>query len=228
MFHDPTIRKPQFIKVARNDADGQYQDQPMSPVHYQHLTKAKDEKNPLPTHAHTMPQPTTTMSKASGQSSPRLQQADSASALGGFMRAGTIPIQRATGYLKSPGKAVASLLGTSPMEYYDKVSGMIAGGQRHYSEADGLSTDDHVRDPDDEMDVLQAERRFREHFALPESERLVATYFAFLHRVLPLYGKIYISTTKLCFRSLLLGTRTKVSHDFLSSATIAIVVANKI
>ena len=50
--------------------------------------------------------------------------------------------------------------------------------------------------------------RFRAHFAL--TEKLQATYYGYLHRVLPLYGKIYIGERHFCFRSLLPGTKTKL------------------
>lgn len=209
MFHDPTIRKQQAMKGATNEATDQSrrQSEDAPTQQDQAAIKAKTEEAlfaGLPNARQT-----------TNQEVQKTPPSDSPGALGGLMRAGSLPIQRASSYLKGPSKAVASLLGTSPMEYYDKVSGMLAGGQRHYSEVDGLSADDHVRDPDEETDVLEAERRFRGHFALPDSERLVATYFAFLHRVVPLYGKIYVGTTRLCFRSLLPGTqRTKLIVPF--------------
>ncbi|KAL1310862.1 hypothetical protein AAFC00_001094 [Neodothiora populina] len=206
MFHDPTIRK---IKATAADENTEQR----SAWHSEDTSSGSERVSSTPRSKHEASigrKSSAATSKAEGEDGQTAQQAESSSALGGIIRAGTIPIQRATGYLRGPGKAVASLLGTSPMGYYDRVTGMIAGGQRHYTEVEGLSPNDHVRDPDDEADVQHAERRFREHFALPDSERLVATYFAFLHRVLPMYGKIYVGTTKLCFRSLLLGTRTKL------------------
>lgn len=133
--------------------------------------------------------------------------------LGGFMRAGSYPIQRATDLLRDQGRRVSSLLGASPRGYYEKVYGMWAGGKKHYADADGLQGEDYVYDPDEESDTAQAEARFRDYFALPASEKLVAAYFAHILRVLPLYGKIYIGSTKLCFRSLLPGTRTKVREE---------------
>lgn len=96
------------------------------------------------------------------------------------------------------------------MGYIEKVSGMWAGGRRHYGEAEGILPDDQDVDPEDKEDGCNHGDRFRAHFALPPTEKLQATYFAYLHRVLPLYGKIYVSQKKLCFRSLLPGTRTKM------------------
>lgn len=213
VFHDPTIRKPHSTRSALTEAveSARHNTSPDLGRNRgsQPSPEAQAEAMQMETAAPSQRQ-TAGVDQSLGHNARKSRQQDSSRPFGGLMRAGTNPIQLATGYLKGQSKAVASLLGTSPMEYYDKVSGMIAGGKRHYSEADGLSTDDRVRDPDDEMDVLEAERRFRDHFALPESEKLVATYFAFLHRVLPLYGKIYVGTTRLCFRSLLLGTRTKL------------------
>ncbi len=54
------------------------------------------------------------------------------------------------------------------------------------------------------------EQRHRMHFTLPESEKLQATFYGFLYRVLPLHGKIYISKKYICYRSLIPATRTKL------------------
>ncbi|TKA66206.1 hypothetical protein B0A55_08625 [Friedmanniomyces simplex] len=116
---------------------------------------------------------------------------------------------------KAPqGKRGLSYLGSSPKDYYTKFSGAMAGGKRHYSEADGLAPEDRIEDPEDDLDTVEHERRFQQHFALPESERLLAVYYGSLHRVLPLYGKVYIGTRNFCFRSLLYGTRTKLVVPF--------------
>jgi sterol 3beta-glucosyltransferase len=69
---------------------------------------------------------------------------------------------------------------------------------------------DRYLDPEDEEASVGHGDRFRAHFALPPTEKLQATYFGYMHRVLPLYGKIYISNRHFCFRSLLPGTRTKL------------------
>ena len=122
------------------------------------------------------------------------------------------PLQRAAGlagYLKNSSKRMSSLLATESMGYVEKVSGMWAGGRQHYDGAEGLALEEGL-DRAEEGESDDYGKRFRAHFALPETERLQATYFGFLHRVLPLYGKIYISNRKFCFRSLLPGTRTKL------------------
>jgi sterol 3beta-glucosyltransferase len=129
------------------------------------------------------------------------------------VKAGSYPLQRAAGfagYLKDHSKRMSSLLATESMGYFEKVSGMWSGGKRHYDDPVGLMPDDDLGDPEDEEDIAEHGDRFRTHFTLREVEKLQATYFGFLHRVLPLYGKIYISNRSFCFRSLLPGTRTKV------------------
>lgn len=134
-----------------------------------------------------------------------------------LLRAGRYPLQRASGlanFLRERSRRMSSLVATESMGYYEKVSEMWAGGGRHYSTADGLAPDDGVRDVDDDEDAAMAAKRFRDHFALPESEQLIASYYTYFHRVLPLYGKIYISNKHFCFRSLLPGTRTKVRHSY--------------
>jgi sterol 3beta-glucosyltransferase len=95
------------------------------------------------------------------------------------------------------------------MGYVEKVSGMWKGGGKHYDEPAGLRTDEEEAE-DDPEERANSEARFQAHFALPETEKLQAAYFGHLMRLLPLYGKIYISDRHFCFRSLLPGTRTKL------------------
>lgn len=133
--------------------------------------------------------------------------------LNDFVKAGTYPLQRAAGfaeYLKSRSRQMSSLLATESMGYIEKVSGMWIGGQRHYGETEAVLSEDPNVDLEDKEGGFNHGDRFRAHFALPSTERLQATYYAYLHRVLPLYGKIYVSERRLCFRSLIPGTRTKM------------------
>ncbi|KAJ5582308.1 hypothetical protein N7535_000928 [Penicillium sp. DV-2018c] len=137
--------------------------------------------------------------------------------LNDLVKAGAYPLQRAAGfaeYLKTRSKQMSSLLATESMGYIEKVSGMWIGGQKHYGEREGPLLEDRNADPEDTEGEFNHGDRFRAHFALPSTERLQATYYAYLHRVLPLYGKIYISQRKLCFRSLIPGTRTKMILPF--------------
>ncbi|GAB7346599.1 hypothetical protein MBLNU459_g1743t1 [Dothideomycetes sp. NU459] len=224
IFHAPTIQKGQA--VAHTPSRSVDQRRKGSRDTTRSSSRERDRAQPPPSepteHDTATAGVPTTLPKKTNSDGLGLTQSDS-STLGGIVRASAMPIQRASGlagYITKHGKKVTNLLGTSPYEYYGKVSGMLAGGKKHYSEADGLSADDHVNDLEDDADVLEAGRRFREHFALPESEKLVAAFFGCLHRVLPLYGKIYIGTTKLCFRSLLIGTRTKVVVPFKDILTV--------
>ncbi|KAI1826364.1 glycosyltransferase family 1 protein [Xylaria intraflava] len=128
---------------------------------------------------------------------------------------GTYPLYRAgafANYLNETSRRMTNLLATESMGYVEKVSGMWKGGRKHYHEMPGLGINE-VGD-DDQNGVNRshavAMERFRAHFALPETEKLQATYFGYLIRVLPLYGKVYISDRHFCFRSLLPGTRTKL------------------
>lgn len=129
-----------------------------------------------------------------------------------MVKAGSFPLQRVAGfagYLRNRSGRMSRLLATESMGYVEKVSGMWAGGRKHYGEHEGIMSEKCLDAEDEEASVGHGDR-FRAHFALPQSEKLQATYFGYLHRVLPLYGKIYISNRKFCFRSLLPGTKTKV------------------
>ncbi|KAK4664754.1 Sterol 3-beta-glucosyltransferase [Podospora pseudopauciseta] len=125
---------------------------------------------------------------------------------------GTFPFKGAgalMGYLDRQSRRMSNLLATESMGYVEKVSGMWKGGKKHYDEPAGLRTDE--EDAEDNPDERAThEARFREHFALPKTEKLQAAYYAHMMRVLPLYGKIYIGNRHFCFRSLLPGTRTKL------------------
>ena len=135
------------------------------------------------------------------------------SGLRGIFRASAYPLQRAygaAGYLRSGTKHMGNLLATESMGYYEKVSGMWAGGRKHYKSQDGLSPEDTVRELEDDEDALNHGERFRAHFGLPDSEELHSAFFCYYFRVLPLYGKIYISNRHFCYRSLWPGTREKV------------------
>lgn len=139
-----------------------------------------------------------------GPSTPTLQS---------ITKIGSYPLQRAgafADYLNKTSKRMSSLLATESMGYVEKVSGMWKGGHKHYDDPTGLRPDKDELEEGSEGKIQTSMERFRAHFALPETERLQATYFGYILRVLPLYGKIYISDRSFCFRSLLPGTRTKL------------------
>lgn len=147
-----------------------------------------------------------TATQSGGTTIPR-----TASPLQDIVKVGAYPLQRAgafAGYLKNRSEKMSKLLATESMSYLEKVSGMWAGQRAHYGENETVIEDDRDVDPEDEEANVGYGDRFRSHFALPTSEKLQATYYSYLHRVIPLYGKVYISTNKFCFRSLM--NRTKV------------------
>lgn len=126
------------------------------------------------------------------------------------------PLQKATGlagFLRNRSKRMGNLLATESMGYYEKVSGMLVGGRKHYNTAEGLEPNDQIQGFEDDEDAIKAAENFREHFAFPETEVLQSSFFASLQRVLPNYGKIYISSKYFCFRSLMPTSKTKVCHS---------------
>jgi sterol 3beta-glucosyltransferase len=125
------------------------------------------------------------------QAPPRLSGSSSA-----LQDIASYPLQKATGlagFLKTRSKRMGNLLASESMGYYEKVSGMLAGGRKHYNTAEGLETGDQVHGYEDDEDAAKAAENFRDHFAFPETEILQSSFFASLQRVLPNYGKIYIS-----------------------------------
>ncbi|KAI4229645.1 MAG: hypothetical protein L6R36_000692 [Xanthoria steineri] len=209
VFQSPTIQRHQHlprentemrprhsydsVKPKAVPADIQIQPPSRSQTH------ASPKTRPLP-----LPHQTPDDQLQLSSSSPTLQQ---------LVKAGSYPLQRAAGfagYLRSRSTRMSRLLATESMGYVEKVSGMWAGGRKHYGDAEGVIPDGPVDDCEDDEDPAGHGDRFRAHFALPPTERLQATFFGYLHRVLPLYGKIYISNRKFCFRSLLPGTKTKM------------------
>lgn len=129
------------------------------------------------------------------------------------LKASSYPFQRAAGfaeYLSNRSLQMSSRLASESMGYLEKVSEMWAGGQQHYGESEGVIPQDRAVDAEDREQGCSYGDRFRSHFALPYTEKLQATYFAYLHRVIPIYGKIYVSQRKVCFRNLLPIPRTKM------------------
>ncbi|KAL2179525.1 glycosyltransferase family 1 protein [Thermothelomyces heterothallicus CBS 202.75] len=185
VFHSPTSRRP------RGNREGEH---PLSPTGARSKQARRDASRPRTTEAGDAEAIATT---------PTLQ---SIATMGGY------PFRKANAlieYLDRHSRRMSNLLATESMGYVEKVSGMWKGGGKHYDEPAGLRTDEEDAG-DDPADRANSEARFRAHFALPESEKLQAAYFGHMMRVLPLYGKIYISDRHFCFRSLLPGTRTKL------------------
>ncbi|EJS42662.1 atg26p [Saccharomyces arboricola H-6] len=59
-----------------------------------------------------------------------------------------------------------------------------------------------------ETEDISANERFRFHFKFNKDMSLISTYYTYLNRNVPVYGKIYVSNDVLCFRSLLPGSST--------------------
>lgn len=55
-----------------------------------------------------------------------------------------------------------------------------------------------------------AVQRFRKHFKLTNGESLISASFTYLTRNVPLYGKLYIADSVMCFRTLLPTVNTKM------------------
>lgn len=145
------------------------------------------------------------------------QLSGSSSALQDLMGAASYPLQKASGlagFIRSRSKRMSNLLATESMGYYEKVSGMWAGGRKHYNTAEGLTPDDQVHGLEEDEDATKAAEHFREHFALPDAEQLQSSFFCSLTRIFPTYGKIYVSNHYLCFRSLMPGSKTKIILPF--------------
>ncbi|CEP64336.1 sterol 3-beta-glucosyltransferase LALA0_S11e01794g [Lachancea lanzarotensis] len=55
-----------------------------------------------------------------------------------------------------------------------------------------------------------ASKRFKSHFSLKDDEILRAAYYTHLNKNIPVYGKLYVGTSVICFRSLIPGNKTKM------------------
>lgn len=213
VFHSPTANRLETLSSEEVDPLGRQSedtarsssakaDMAASQILQKDAAPILSSPQPRPAKSRKPPQEIIT-TPARNTASPNLQD---------LVKAGSFPLQRVAGfagYLKNHSSRMSRLLATESMGYVEKVSGMWAGGRRHYGDNEGIVSDRYL-DPEDEEASVGHGDRFRAHFALSASEKLQATYFGYLHRVLPLYGKIYISNRKFCFRSLLPGTKTKV------------------
>ncbi|KUI72467.1 Sterol 3-beta-glucosyltransferase [Cytospora mali] len=196
VFHSPTVHR------SASASRGKERERPRSP--HRHISTGSLGAHFRSHHAATTGHVTDPSSGEHAEPTP------STPTLQTISKMGTYPLQRVGAfaeYLGRHSKRMGGLLATESIGYAGKVSGMWKGGQRHYDDPHALRTDD---EDDDEEQVKIAEERFQAHFALPKSERLRATYFGYFMRVLPLYGKVYLSERNFCFRSLMPGTRTKL------------------
>lgn len=199
VFHSPTMR--------RSDASSQSTDAKEEELH-------RESESSIPAESMSMKHAATTGHMGQlGYHGQGMGPRSTTPTLQSITKMGSYPLQRAgafADYLNKTSKRMSSLLATESMGYVEKVSGMWKGGRKHYGEPAGLRPDEDELEEDSDGKIQTSMERFRAHFALPESEKLQATYFGCIIRVLPLYGKIYISDRSFCFRSLLPGTRTKL------------------
>lgn len=201
--------------------------------------KEKEKKDKKERRRSGLPHAVTTGQLNLGSETADGYPSDDAGLTQNLARLGSFPLQRAGVYadwLNRTSRKMSSLLATESMGYVEKVSGMWKGGRQHFDD-DGYAANEfsaelegasdiersnalHLQQqppmpltpglPDAGADTIISNEHFREHFALPDSEKLQATYFGHMMRVLPLYGKIYMSSRYFCFRSMLPGTRTKL------------------
>lgn len=126
-------------------------------------------------------------------------------------KTGKYPLQRAaywSDWMKKAPTTFGKAITQKPMTVFEKVTGMWAGGKHHYRQHESGEPSE----PDGKSEPIEVlEERFRNYFALSHTEQLTASYFGYLNRVLPLYGKMYLGTSHCCFRSMMPGTKTKVS-----------------
>ncbi|KAI5817482.1 hypothetical protein BZA77DRAFT_34549 [Pyronema omphalodes] len=137
------------------------------------------------------------------------------SPVGANKTTGIYPIAKATewaGWMKRRSVKVGSILTSQPMGYLEKVTDMLSGGKTHQQPM-GMMPHEKVDDEEQGEGELSPEdhsARFRNSFAMPENEKLCAVYYGYLHRTVPLYGKIYLSERNFCFRCVYPGIKTKM------------------
>lgn len=59
-------------------------------------------------------------------------------------------------------------------------------------------------------DCIAANKNFKEHFKVGQEETLISSYFTYLNRNIPVYGKLYLSDKSLCYRSLVPKVNTRM------------------
>lgn len=72
----------------------------------------------------------------------------------------------------------------------------------------------------DEKTRNLCQKRFISRFSLSDSEKLIATYHLYLIKGLPIYGKLYIGSHEICFRSTIPGTGTIMILPFADIETV--------
>lgn len=96
-------------------------------------------------------------------------------------------------------------------QFIKSASSMWNANIVHYAEKNSLERGSE----DDEFLATNAEtvrmtKRFQIHFSLADSDHLIATYYCYLHRNIPMYGKVYLGEKEICYRGLVPGFHTKM------------------
>ncbi|SCW03056.1 LAFE_0G01970g1_1 [Lachancea fermentati] len=60
------------------------------------------------------------------------------------------------------------------------------------------------------LDQQRANQRFKSHFSLDDDESLRAAYYTYLNKNIPIYGKLYLGKSVVCFRSLIPRSKTRM------------------
>ena len=211
VFQSPTIQRPHMASSSATDRGRQ---NPVSSSRADSASKpARIEVRP-PTRSQTEQSSAQEQQIFEGRTS-QFPQSNSSPSLQQLVKAGGYPLQRAgrfADYLKTRSKRMSNLLAAESMGYVEKVSGMLAGGRKHYVDRDPALKDDEIDTSDVEDNADGSGDRFRAYFALPPSEKLRAVFFGYLHRGVPLLGKLYLSDRRLCFRSLVSKTKMIVPY----------------
>ncbi|ODV85021.1 glycosyltransferase family 1 protein [[Candida] arabinofermentans NRRL YB-2248] len=88
-----------------------------------------------------------------------------------------------------------NLISSPSIHHYDEKCALIRGGDDPYF----------VKS---EEQRIEATKRFIKHFSLNDRDKLISTYPCYLVKGIPTYGKIYLGSNEMCFRSTLPGTST--------------------
>lgn len=153
---------------------------------------------------------------------------DSTTSITGLYRASAERLRQASGLAGAFGKGskrVGSMLTKQSKSYYGKAAGMWTGNVTRYGTDEKPMLHRYTDDEDDKDGKTDGDS-FRQHFALPSSEKLQAAFFVNLQRSIPIYGKLYVGTSKLCFRSLGLP-RTKVCCFLTSDQLITVLTPHR-
>ncbi|SCU95737.1 LAFA_0G01992g1_1 [Lachancea sp. 'fantastica'] len=94
-----------------------------------------------------------------------------------------------------PIKNMGSMWGAHPVHYRHDLADIFPDDDQYLANA---------------KDQLVASKRFKSHFSLKDDEILRAAYYTHLNKNIPVYGKLYIGTSVICFRSLIPGNKTKM------------------